>query len=145
MPIPSVYAIHDILFDETSCVEYLRQRGVFYEDRRCDRCGDKAMKYDASRFRFRCTSKGCSNEIPLRKNTFFQTHRLPMHKIVHLGYLWLKKDGAGSMGIATKHAKQTVTDFSAYFRGLVADSLDEVDMVIGGQGIDVEIDETKMG
>ena len=32
-----------------------------------------------------------------------------------------------------------------YFRELVSDSLDELDFMIGGDGITVEIDETKLG
>jgi len=47
--------------------------------------------------------------------------------------------------LATKHSKQTVTDFMVYFKELVGDAMDMVDMVIGGEGIEVQIDETKMG
>jgi ISXO2-like transposase domain len=49
------------------------------------------------------------------------------------------------MHTATGHTKQSVADFSAHFRELVADSLDDVDMIIGGSEIEVQIDETKMG
>jgi hypothetical protein len=39
----------------------------------------------------------------------------------------------------------TVTDFFGHLRQLVADSLDEDDCIIGGEGIRVELDESKFG
>jgi hypothetical protein len=42
-------------------------------------------------------------------------------------------------------ARQTVSDFFVHLRQLVADSLDEHDCVIGGEGVRVELDESKFG
>lgn len=103
------------------------------------------MRFYTTRYRFRCPTKSCNNESSLRMNTFFYNHRLPVHKILHLGYLWLKGDKSGSIQGTTKHSKHTVADFSAHFRDLIADSLDQEDYTIGGPGIDVELDETKVG
>src|SRR4029077_13634517 len=45
----------------------------------------------------------------------------------------------------TNLSNPTVTSLTNYFRELAADSLDEVDFVIGGLNVVVEIDETKLG
>jgi hypothetical protein len=144
MSYPSIYDLRDILFDEQKCVEFLRERRAFYEDWRCVDC-DKPMKFYPGRLRFRCPTKKCSKEIPLRKNTFFENVHLPIHKTLHLGYLWLKGDNSTSIQGTTKHSKHTVADFTNYFRELVADSLNCEDTQIGGPNIVVELDETKVG
>lgn len=103
------------------------------------------MKYYPSRSRFHCPTKVCSHEVSLRTNTFFAKSMLPIHKILHIGYLWLKGDSWDSIRGSTKHAKQTVGDFMQHYRDLVTDSLDCIDCRIGGPGIEVELDESKMG
>jgi len=45
----------------------------------------------------------------------------------------------------TGHSSATVCSYYSYFRKLVPDSLDFVDMKIGGQDVIVEIDESKLG
>ena len=144
MSYPSIYELREILFDEQKCVEYLRGKHVFYEEWRCEKC-DEQMKFYPTRFRFRCPVKRCSNEIPLRKGTFFDKDRLPIHKILHLGYLWLKGDKNTSIKGATKHSWLTISSFSTYFRELVADMVEIEDCKIGGPGVEVELDETKVG
>ena len=43
------------------------------------------------------------------------------------------------------HLSKTVTSFYQHFRTLVESALNELDMLIGGPGIEVEVDETKLG
>jgi transposase-like protein len=62
-----------------------------------------------------------------------------------LGYLWLNRNSQTQVMNATEHSSNTVTGFYSYFRSLVATTLDEEDTKIGGPGIVVEIDETKLG
>jgi hypothetical protein len=45
----------------------------------------------------------------------------------------------------TGHSSPTVTAFNGYFRQLVASTLESDDTIIGGEGIVVQVDETKMG
>jgi IS1 family transposase len=45
----------------------------------------------------------------------------------------------------TGHAEHTITAFYHHFRQLVASSLTNDDQTIGGEGFEVEIDETKLG
>ena len=91
MSYPSIYEISGILLNEDICVQFLKEKGVFYKEWTCIKC-NRPMKYYDKRYRFRCPVKECSKEISLRKHSFFQGHRLPIHKILHLGYLqWLPK------------------------------------------------------
>lgn len=102
------------------------------------------MKHDESRLCFHCLTKTCSRQVPLRKDPFDE-YRLPIHKIVHLAYLWIKEDSSKSIRGTTKHSRQAAADFLTDFRQLITDSLDPEDHIIGSPGTTVEIDETKMG
>ena len=44
----------------------------------------------------------------------------------------------------TGHSKPIITKFYQHYRNLIAATLDEEDTQIGGQGIEVEIDESKI-
>ena len=45
----------------------------------------------------------------------------------------------------TDHSSPTVTEYYRFFRELVSSSLEDIDTRIGGEGIIVEIDESKFG
>jgi len=70
---------------------------------------------------------------------------LSCNEILHLAYLWLAEYSHKSIMLTTGFSKPTVTKFLGYFRQLVGCALDRDDMVIGGQGVIVEIDESKFG
>ena len=62
-----------------------------------------------------------------------------------LSYHWLARTGRDTLCKLGGFSTATVTDFFGYLRSLVSDSLDEEDIVIGGPGIVVEVDESKFG
>lgn len=62
-----------------------------------------------------------------------------------LGYLWLNKTGTRSAITISGFCSDTITSFFNEFRELAADSLTEIEVVIGGEGIIVQIDECKLG
>ena len=68
-----------------------------------------------------------------------------MGKILLIGYLWLNRVPVTSTIQMTGRSPNTITDFYAHYRQLVADSLDEIDCKVGGPGIIVEVDESKFG
>jgi hypothetical protein len=65
--------------------------------------------------------------------------------MIEIGYYWLSNASNAQIETYTGISDKTVTAFIKYLRELVADSLDPIDFVIGGKGIIVEIDETKLG
>ena len=64
---------------------------------------------------------------------------------IYMAYLWLSKVTVSSAIMNTGHSSHTISSNYRHFRSLVASTLQEEDREIGGQGIIVEVDETKMG
>ena len=62
-----------------------------------------------------------------------------------LAYFWLGKCSHEQLVAFTGISPRTITAFSSYFRQLVSSSLDTDDTIIGGDGIVVEVDESKFG
>ena len=67
------------------------------------------------------------------------------NKVLHLGYLWLAGCSHKTIMDTTGFSKPTITKFLEYFRQLIGCALYADDMVIGGLGVVVEIDESKFG
>lgn len=141
---PSFQQIQDILFDEDLCVQFLLRERVFYTASICGRCGDD-MKLSCARGTWRCTRYRCGGELSMKRGTFFAKSNLQCNKIMLLAYLWLNKVPTRSMILMSGMSSKTVCAFTGHFRQLVADSLDEEQCTIGGPGIVVEIDESKLG
>jgi hypothetical protein len=59
--------------------------------------------------------------------------------------LWLNRNSQTQAINAAGHSSSTITSFFNHFRILIASTLDEEDVLIGGSGAIVEIDETKLG
>lgn len=71
--------------------------------------------------------------------------KLPLSTILEMAYYWLAEVKPKSLQIITGHSSRTITFYFKHFRKLVSDSLDFEDIIIGGEGIIVEIDEAKFG
>ena len=68
-----------------------------------------------------------------------------MNAVMLLAYFWLNEVQWTAAVAMSGCAQKTVTRFYWLYRRLAARGLSEVDTVIGGRGIIVEIDETKLG
>ena len=66
-----------------------------------------------------------------------QCRTLPVH--------WLSKASSIQIMTYTGVSSHTAQDYIRHLQQLTADSLEEEDFIIGGEGIIVEIDETKLG
>jgi transposase-like protein len=64
---------------------------------------------------------------------------------MHIAYLWLTRCSSLTITTHTGHATDTVSAYKKHLRQLVTDSLDTDDTIIGGDGIIVQIDESKFG
>lgn len=62
-----------------------------------------------------------------------------------LAHLWLNRVSSSSARSITGFNQKTITRFYKHFRRLVASTLDIDATVIGGPGIVIELDETKLG
>lgn len=141
--VPSFEALSNILLNEDECFAFLMEKGILFSDRMCT-CGG-ALRYYETRKGFRCSSRDCRKSISVFHGSFFAKCILPIHKVLHLGYLWLCKCSVSFAIAYTGHSSATICSYFNYFRQLVADSLDELDFCIGGAGVEVELDESKFG
>jgi ISXO2-like transposase domain len=141
--IPKFREIENILFNENAAIRFLIEKGIIYETRECT-CGN-VCHADLDRRSYRCGVRTCRKEVSIFKHSFFYQQTLPKNEILHLGHLWLCGASVSVIRMYLGFAEDTIIDYFAYFRRLVADSLDELDFLIGGEGVIVEIDESKFG
>ena len=140
--IPSFREIHDILFDEERCICFLMETGILKGLTTCNSCGAAVTRYGKL---FHCCQYRCKKAVSIFHSTFFAGARIKCNSIMHLGYLWLSGCNSSTILAQTGHSKKTVAAFLGHFRQLVAETLDSDDNLVGGPGIIVQVDETKMG
>lgn len=140
--VPAIHDLCNVLFNEEECIIWLLELGIISTDIICSKCG-----YSMKRFKniLRCRQKGCRKSISLYKGTFFAHSHLTCNEMMHFAYLWLTKCTSDTIRCQTGHSTKTVTSYCKHFRQLVASTLDNDDEIIGGEGIVIQIDETKMG
>ena len=78
-------------------------------------------------------------------DTFFSRHKTPVNKVLEAAYYWLGKSSNMQIESFTGLSNVTVIALVRYFGELVADSIQESELLIGGPGVVVEVDETKLG
>ena len=81
--IPTIYELHDILYNEEFCKRYLLDKGVFYNQILCAGCGLQMIRC-IERWTFRCPAKRCRRKVTLNKYTFFEGTRLKVMSIINL-------------------------------------------------------------
>lgn len=142
--IPSMYEIQEIFFNEDKCIEYLINKNILKSDRSCPHC-KIPMRIKVHEGRFRCPTKSCRKAISIRKDSFFENHKLHCSKILFMSYLWLSKVPTKSIIKMTGCSSDTICSLQHQFRSLLTESLTIENTIIGGEGIIVEIDESKIG
>ncbi|KII62416.1 hypothetical protein RF11_16225 [Thelohanellus kitauei] len=93
----------------------------------------------------RCTRKICRYRQPICGETFFKKCKLPYDEVLLLAYFWLAKSNGKQIELKTGHSNKIITAYKEFLRQLVSDSLDFIDLQIGGKDVVVEIYETKLG
>jgi transposase-like protein len=143
MQFPTLQNVVEFCRCEESIIEYLIKKQVFIKPNNCSNCnGSEFYLYGK---KWRCGLRRCRREKSVCDNSFFAGSKLPVNDILLLGYCWLSKMSNETLLMIMQHSSATITAYFEYFRQLVADSLDLEDMVIGGDGVVVEIDEAKFG
>jgi hypothetical protein len=143
MAIPSFFDIASILTDEKVAINYLAEKSLLGSNI-CQSCGGNGTLRVEKRV-YRCTKFGCRKEWTCLRGTFFSGSRLPVHKILFLSYHWIAGARHDYLCDIGGFGTNTVSNFFCHLQQLVGDSLDEEDCIIGGEGIRVEMDESKFG
>lgn len=145
MIIPTRKQLSNIMSNEEQCHQFLVNNGIFYETLDCIECGSPLNRYTN---RFMCKKRSCSKRnisISVRIGTFFFDVSLSELDIMWLSQHWLVEMPVKTAILMTGHSPETICRFYKYFRQLVTSDLREEDQIIGGEGVAVEIDETKLG
>jgi ISXO2-like transposase domain len=140
--LPTYDSLTNILNDESECLSFLMGRRIFYEINECHDCGSEVT---LSGKIYQCKRRKCRKKESLLKGTIFANSKLPCNRVLQIAYLWLAECKHKSIVITTGLSKPTITKFLGYFRQIVSCALETDDMVIGGEGVVVEIDESKFG
>jgi hypothetical protein len=78
-------------------------------------------------------------------HSFFANIKVDCCEILLIGRLWLAKSSFTTIQDLTGHSQHTITDYMSFCRKLIAETLEDEDTLIGGDGIIVEVDECKLG
>jgi transposase-like protein len=140
--VPPEEALTAIFHNNDAAIAFSRENGLVDIHRSCPTCGGTIADHGIL---FKCTKNGCRKQISLFANSFFSRLKTPLCKVLQVGYLWLIKCPSGGIAAYTGVHKQTTADLLLYYRQLVASSLNEEDTRIGGEGVVVELDESKFG
>ncbi|KCZ81196.1 hypothetical protein H312_01406 [Anncaliia algerae PRA339] len=113
----------------------------------CDAC--RASTYKKQRrkiaqvgFVLKCSGKTCRSEKSIIKNSFFNNNKLS--KLTFLAGAFIKNKPISMVIEDTGFNEKTVYKYFNYFRSKCAENLDFSNFQLGGQGIEVEIDETHL-
>lgn len=142
--VPDIITLCPLFTDEATAVRLMLELGCISTQTTCHVCGSNvSLRLDQQTWR--CTRRTCRKQKSIRRGSFFTNSNLSVSKTLLIGYAWLLKMPNTSIIPFTKCSSRTVSEYTGFFRQLVADTLDFEDFIIGGNGITVEIDECKLG
>jgi hypothetical protein len=140
--LPTMYELKNVIFEEEEAIEFLFREGILRVPRSCIHCLG-ALRREGSLWR--CTSRECRKTVSIYQDTVLSGVRMGPSKFLFFGYLWLVKDSATSIITKMGLSSATVTNNLEKIRKLVAEKINLSNKKIGGEGIIVEIDESKFG
>ncbi|KAK4884047.1 hypothetical protein RN001_000318 [Aquatica leii] len=134
--------------------------GLFLRDRICPHCGDNAklvLEKSKNMYMWRCRKRGANPhdfKESLAKNTLFAKTKLPVDRVLHIIYFFAFGENTYDTIIRESStndvvtSRESVVQWMAWLREVCFIWLDrhfENEGRIGGPGVVVEIDETKIG
>lgn len=139
---PSLASLHDIFFCEDKCIEFLFQKAILDTITKCALCPSFVKR--EGKF-FRCRSKCCRHRVSIYANSFFSRAHLKCNEVMLLLYLFLTKASNSTIYLILGKSQQAIADYRRFYAQLLANSLDDMDTIIGGHGVTIEVDESKLG
>jgi transposase-like protein len=140
MPTPPIYGLKHVFDSAESCIEFLFENKVLYQPLSCPIHKKQMSKGEKT---WRCTKYGCNKKYSFLYKSFFADSNIEPHKLMLVLYLKLIDTPSTVIQTITGHSTKTISSILIKFRNLLADNLQfESEVMIGGPGIVVEIDET---
>jgi transposase-like protein len=143
-PFPKLKTLKNIFFDERNCIDFLFENDILYKPQLCSHC-NSSLNINYKNKIHRCNNRQCRKAKSIYKDSFFAKSHLKCSDIMLIGYLWVCGSSYSSIISTTGHSPNTITSYMNFFRELVISTLEDDDNIIGGDGIIVEIDESKFG
>lgn len=132
------------LSSEKKAISYLVKHGFIKSEKKCWRC-KRPMAFNIDLKLFRCYKKNCGVQKSIFQHSFFATCRLGIHNLLWIAYLFLYNTPTSSIVKMTGISSKTICEWVFFIRQMLADMIDFCDVKIGGPGVIVEVDETKLG
>jgi hypothetical protein len=142
MYFPTCESLSNILYSESGCIDWLFENRIIDLVIVCGRCGGDVR---LNGHYFHCRSRTCRKIFSIFIGSFFELSKTPCNKIMQIGYYWLGGSRHKEIMRYTGASDKTVTAYLNYFRQLVSSSINDDDTKIGGEGVTVEVDESKFG
>ena len=163
--VPRFDELKDIFTQDWAAAECLLDNNVVSHPGHCLRCDgpvtfakrhdledDPAVKLTANCCILRCNKRRCTPGHPrfqrsVFDKTFFATARVRKSKIMHFLWLWCQRTKPSAMENTLGWSAGTAADWCACLRELIIQVVNHPgdDWMIGGPGIEVQIDEAKFG
>ena len=140
--IPNFFELNQFFTNEKACIEFLIDKGLLVSQPRCFRCRKPTYRFVSL---WKCKNRNCSWAKSIYNGSVFGNTRLSPTKVFFIGYLWLIGCPNSSIQVMTGCSSGTITSFAKLFREMVTNEIEETQTQIGGEGIIVEIDESKFG
>lgn len=133
-----------IFLNEEKCIEFLVSMKIIKERKNCWKC-KRPLTLNLKKRHYVCYKKTCGKTYSIFKKTFFENCKADIHTIFYFCFLYLCKMPVEGLKLATGLSSATIVEWSEFVRQVTAEDLEEVHTIIGGEGIEVEVDETKLG
>ena len=141
--IPNQREIAPILFDEEKCKTWLVENGIIWKTRTCATCGKMMLlQVEQEVYRHYCIEG--RKKMSMWKNTFFSRSKVKPNDAMNMIYLWICGGNHSLLTAVGGHSTNYITNLLKDLNQLLAENLDIDRMKIGGPGVIVEIDESKL-
>lgn len=145
--LPKRIDISPILDNHEVAYEFLIFYGILHQPWLCRRCNGTFYLCNIDKKLWKCRNCGFCRSI--YESTLFHCAHLKINQILEIGYLWLLQTPTMGIITATGLSSKTVSLWLKKFRDLIKRdliyNLTPEEFKIGGEGIIVEIDESKFG
>ena len=164
----NLFRLTNLTQDANETINFCKRFGLFPSEIRCPNCNillEKLYNFknrDATTFRYQCNRrfchrKGIKNTVTLRANTWFNEARISIRKSLFMTYSFVYQmsynDTIRETTISTddkgkfiQTSRETVCDYKCYCHDVCFNIVNELSSEqIGGDGLTVEIDESKFG
>lgn len=133
-----------ILKNETRTKNYLIKKKIIPSKKKCTKCR-RISVLDNDQKQYRCRYSVCLSRVGVFSRSIFKNTKKGIDDILQLFYLYLLKTPIQGITMATGYSSSTICRWTGKLRELVLNNLVREQRMIGGEGVIVEIDETKLG